>query len=856
MKHIFLILCTIISSSLSAAQVLNVGFADGENRVSLGNRTIVVDPKEAAVVLTAASLFADDYKLVTNKELKIAGNADKNNLIIVGTPQSTHISKLVRKGLLDVSAIAGSSERYIITIIQDPFRKGTDAVVVVGSDPRGAAYGLLSISEKMGVSPWYWWADVPVNHHKEVFISGQFVSKEPSVRYRGVFINDEDWGLTPWAAKTVEPEVGNIGPRTYTHICELLLRLKANMLAPAMHTCSDAFYTHAENKKVADKYGIMITTSHCEPLLFNNASLDEWDSSKDGEWNYQTNRHVIYNKLNNRVKEAAPYENIYTMAMRGLHDEGMRGNMSQEEKVKMLEKAIMDQREILGKHISTPVEEIPQIFIPYKEAQQLYEAGLEVPEDITLVWPDDNYGYMKMLSNQRDRKRSGGAGVYYHTSYLGVPHSYLWLNTTPPMLIYEEMKKAYNTGANRYWLLNVGDIKPMELAIQLFFQMAWDFKQFNYNNVNQYQAKFLAEIFGKNYRNDFQDILDEYYRLAWSRKPEAMGWEREWDSPELSRLQDTEFSFTNYNDAQTRLDDYTRLADKTNHILNLLPKNLWPAFFEMVGYPALGSNQMNRKFLLAQLNHELAAKGDMQGANRAAEMALQANDSIEQLNKIYNTMLNGKWNHMMMVPPAFCALNHLMPQLSTDNSAGKRELDLSPVAEEYALERCLFIPVDAFSNIVGGEHHSFRLLDGIGFDWQSLMLGEVTQQSYNPCAPEAPRVSYELPQIDADSITVIIYTLPRFPLYKGVNTSFGISIDNSQIEISNFLPREQSKEWKDNVIRNAMVTEKKFPIDRSLRNHELNIISGDPGLIVQRILVDWGGLKKTYVGPDRRSMNI
>lgn len=849
MKHLILLVLS-LCISLSAypqLRVSNDSLADG---VALGGRTILIDKNEAAVIKTAAGLFAEDYKLVTGNELKIADKPAKGNHIIAGTPESSFISSLVKKGLLDISPIKDGFERYLITIIREPFKKGTDAVVIVGNDARGTAYGLLSISEQMGVSPWHWWADVPVTPRQDVYIAGSYVSKSPSVRYRGIFINDEDWGLTPWAAKTYEPEIGNIGPRTYARVCELLLRLRANMLAPAMHTCSDAFYTHPENKEVADKYGIMITTSHCEPLLFNNASLAEWDSSVDGEWNYKTNRDVIYNKLDSRVKEAAPFENIYTMAMRGLHDEGMRGDMPLSEKVKVLHDAIMDQREILQKHIATPVEDIPQIFVPYKEAQQLYEAGLEVPEDITLVWPDDNYGYMKMLSNPADRKRSGRAGVYYHVSYLGVPHSYLWISTTPPMLIYEEMKKAYDTGADRYWLLNVGDIKPMELTMQFFFQLAWDFNSFNYNNVNSYQANFLAGIFGNRYRNRFQKLLDEYYRLAWSRKPEAMGWEREWDSPEFTGLKDTEFSFENYNDAQNRLADYSKLSDKAEEILKSLPEDMWPSFFEMIGYQVLASDQMNRKFLLSQLNHELAAKGDMAAANRAAELAVQANDSITALNKMYNSMLDGKWNQMMTVSPAICALNHLMPELTTDPEAGIKDVNLTPDPEKNFLEGCLYIPADAFSNITGGEKHSFRLLDGIGFDWKSLMMGEVTEPSFNPTDTSAPKVTYDLPRIDADSVTVILYTLPRFPLYKGAGTSFGVALDDSEVAISDFKPIEQSREWKDNVIRNAMITQFSFPIDRSADMHKLNIISGDPGLIIQRILVDWGGLKKTYVGPE------
>ncbi len=848
--RVLVTLCAILSPLLLHAARFGISFTPSEEAIPLNGSRILVDPAEREVVTTVASLFSDDFQRVTGESLPVINKPSGDNLIIVGTPDSKFIKILSSRHLIDITPLRDGWEQYLITVIDNPYKKNSHALVIAGSDPRGAAYGLLSVSEMMGVSPWYWWGDVPVKTHPEIFAAGSTLSEAPSVKYRGIFINDEDWGLTPWAAKTFEPEVGNIGPKTYAKVCELLLRLKANMLAPAMHTCSDAFYTHPENKVVADKYGIMITTSHCEPLLFNNASKAEWDSQKDGDWNYKTNRDVIYGKLDRRVAEAAPYDNIYTMAMRGLHDEGMRGDMPLQEKVGVLHDAIMDQRKILSDHIKTPVEKIPQIFVPYKEAQQLYEAGLEVPDDITLVWPDDNYGYMKMLSNPRDRMRGGRAGVYYHVSYLGVPHSYLWISTTPPMLIYEEMKKAFDTGADRYWLLNVGDIKPMELTMQFFFNMAWDFKRFNYDNVNSYQTDFLCSIFGRQYRKDFQTLLNEYYRLAWSRKPEAMGWEREWDSKEFTGLRDTEFSFSNYNDARKRLADYTRLSSNASRLMNLLPENLRPAFFEMIGYQAMASDQMNRKFLLAQLNHELSAAGDCEGANWAAARALAANDSIDTLNREYNTMLDGKWNHMMTISPAICALNHLMPDLNVNKDCGERPVCLSPVMEEYELEGCMKVPVDAFSTVKGGDVHSIRLLDGIGFDWKSLQLGEVTQAVCNPRDAKAPRVEYALPAIEADSVKVILYTLPRFPLYKGAGAAFGLTLDNSPVMVSDFHPVEQSLEWKNNVIRNAMITELTFPIDRDADSHTLSIISGDPGLVVERILIDWGGLKPTYVGPD------
>lgn len=835
----------------SAATDFEISFADGADAFPLVGAEIYA-PAERAVISTVADMFAGDVEAVSGVRPAIVKKAGKKPLVVIGTASNAKVKALAAKAGVDLSGLDGGFETYIIKSVDNPFKGCPKALFVVGSDPRGAAYGALSVSEEMGVSPWSWWADVPVEKHDSLFVKADYLSKEPSIRYRGIFINDEDWGLTPWSAKNFEPEVGNIGPRTYAKVCELLLRLKANMLAPAMHTCSDAFYTHADNKVVADKYGIMITTSHCEPLLFNNASKAEWDGAKDGDWNYKTNRETIYNKLDARVAEAGKYDNIYTMAMRGLHDEGMRGNMSTEEKVEVLHNAIMDQRGILAKHIDKPVETIPQIFVPYKEAQTLYEAGLEVPDDITLVWPDDNYGYIKMLSNPRDRKRSGRAGVYYHVSYLGVPHDYLWISTTAPMLMYEELKKAYDTGADRYWLLNVGDIKPMELSMQLFFSMAWDFGKFSYNNVNNYQTDFMCSVFGEKYRADFKRLLDEYYRLAWSRKPEAMGWERIWDAPEYYSLDGTDFSFKYYNDAQTRLAQYTALATLADDLYKALPADLQPAFFEMIGYQAMASNQMNRKFLLAQLSNELAAEGRPAEANWAAAQAVAASDSIDALNHRYNTMLDGKWNHMMTIPPGICSLYQNMPDMTVTPGAGEKPVDLAPVAEDYRLEDCMFVPVGSFSKVVAGADHDVRLLDGIGFDWQALQLGEITQPTVDASRTDCPlRVEYELPAIEADSVKVIVYTVPRFPLYKGANAAFGISVDGAKPFVSNLIPKEQSKPWKDDVIRNSTITEASFAIDKNAGKHRLAIICGDPGLIVQRILVDWGGLKPTYIGPGR-----
>ena len=541
------------------------------------NATVSYSQEEPKQVLRAINDLRLDIERVTGAGKDDVGN--EGGQIVVGTYGSETIEKLIAKGLLKEQDLKDKWESYVITVTNEPKPR----LVIAGSNTRGTIYGIYEVSQRIGVSPWYWWADVPVRQNPQAAVDcDYYASGEPTVRYRGIFINDEDWGLKPWAASNYERELGDIGPKTYARVCELLLRLKANMLAPAMHSCTGAFYSHPQSKVVCDSFGIIITTSHCEPLLLNNAASTEWDQLRDGDWNYKTNRETILQKWDDRLSAASKYENIYTTAMRGLHDAGLRGNLPLEERVPLIAKVIDEQRQLLEKHIGKQATEIPQIFVPYKETMDIYENGLQVPDDITLVWVDDNYGYMKRVSNPEEQQRKGRAGVYYHLSYLGAPHDYLWLNTTPPVLMYEELKKAYDNGADRYWLLNVGDIKPMELGIQTFMDMAWNIHAFDFDTVNRHQtdlltrlfgnhkvqsSKFFAERSGKAERK-VQSLLDTYYRLAWSRRPEFMGWEFEWDDEAHTGLKPTEYSFLNYDEAQHRLADYQRISDEVEAIAN------------------------------------------------------------------------------------------------------------------------------------------------------------------------------------------------------------------------------------------------------------------------------------------------
>ena len=786
----------------------------------IGKVSVYYDDEESYQVVRAIGDLKRDIAMVT-------GSEGRQSQIVVGTYGTKTISNLIAKGVLREQDLKGKWESYVITVTNEK----NPRLVIAGSDKRGTIYGIYDVSQRIGVSPWYWWADVPVTKNPDASVDcDYYASGEPTVKYRGIFINDEDWGLKPWSSTNFEKELGDIGPKTYAKVCELLLRLKANMLAPAMHSCTGAFYSHPESKVVCDSFGIIITTSHCEPLLLNNAAKSEWDEQRDGDWNYKTNKETIYKKWDDRLAEASQYENIYTTAMRGVHDAGLRGNLPMEERVPLITKVIEDQRQLLEKHIGKPATEIPQIFVPYKETMDIYENGLQVPEDITLVWVDDNYGYMKRVSNPEEQKRSGGAGVYYHLSYLGAPHDYLWINTTPPVLMYEELKKAYDHGADRYWLLNVGDIKPMELGMQTFFDMAWNIHAFDIDNVNTHQAKMLANIFGK---DNFQSILDTYLRLAWSRKPEYMGWEYEWDDKAHTGLKPTEFSFQNFSEAQQRLADYQRISDEVEQIGEKIKgkSEKWAAaFFELVQHPVQGAYQMNRKFLMAQLNQELLAEGHTAEANWAARQMEAAYDSIDALNHRYNELLDGKWRGMMALAPAFCALFHLKPEVTYTEGAGEEPLDLTPKSQP--LGGCYLIELADYQS----KSDDAKLVKGIGYDWQVMQLGEVT---------------YQFPQVDADSIDVFFYAVPFWPIYKGKSNRIAVSIDGGEPQVFENKFAEYSRSWKDQVMRNGIGCRLHFAIDKQAAQHTIIFKALDPGQMIQKVILDWGGLQPSYIGPQK-----
>ena len=633
---------------------------------------IACSGSEAPVVRTSLDLLSRDLQTVLSATAHIDTNTGN---ILVGTIGQ---SKLIEQAGIDISALKNKKQAFMLAVSED------GKLVVAGSDSHGTAYGILEISRLLGVSPWEWWADV-TPEKKEMFrLSSNFRElQSPSVEYRGIFINDEDWGLMPWSNKTYEPSdvKGEIGPRTNERIFELLLRLRANTYWPAMHECTLPFFLTKGNREAAKKYGIFMGASHCEPLLFNTAS--EWKRDKMGEWDYINNRAGVDSVLRARANECAPFENVYTLALRGLHDRAMNASNDMADRKQMLQDALMAQRKMLIDATGKRGEDIPQAFTPYKEVLDVYDEGLELPDDVTIIWPDDNYGYMKRLSSPKEQKRSGRSGVYYHSSYLGKPHDHLWMNTTSPTLMYEELRKAYDMTADRIWLLNAGDIKSCEFAVDFFLSMAYDIDSFNFDRAATYRTEWLCGMLGDEYRNEYQDVINSFYKLAFARRPEFMGWGYQWatDKHGRERNTDTDFSLANYREVDSRLSEYRRIGSITEKILNKLPEEKKACFYQSLYYPVKGCELLNRMILDGQRNRWYSIQ--QRASTSELEKKVKAcYDSLQVITQGYNSLLGGKWDHVMTMKQGFAAAYFELPALRKTSLASDATLGVMAEGED------------------------------------------------------------------------------------------------------------------------------------------------------------------------------
>ncbi|MFF7277175.1 glycosyl hydrolase 115 family protein [Streptomyces griseorubiginosus] len=602
---------------------------------------VFVDAADDPAVVRAAGDLQADVERVSGARPELLHTLPRSAplLVLVGTlGASPAIDRLVRRGRLDVSRVKGRWEASVTRVVERPFPGVGRALVIAGSDRRGTVYGIYDTSERIGVSPWYWWADVPVEHRDTVTVpAGPFTRQEPSVRYRGVFINDEQ-NMTTWSHRTQEPDK-NIGPETYKRVFELLLRLKANYLWPAMHPYSDFFNKYRENPELADRYGIVVGSSHPEALLRNG--VHEWEPwiaehpNPDGTapvYDYTVNPAVISDYWRARARQNAAYESSWTLGMRGLHDSALETKYATTipEKVVVMNDIIADQRRILAEEVGAAAE--PQIFIPYKEVLDLYNAGVQVPDDVTLIWPDDNHGNMRQLPNDAERARPGGNGIYYHLSYWGRPKSYLWLDTTQVAKVWQELRRVYEHGTDRMWIFNVGDLKSIETGLSFAMDMAWEVDRWESGEVEGFLAEWYGRQFGRRHAREIASIRTEYYRLAGELRPEFIA----------AGL----VSVVHHGDeAGRRMAAYERLLARVRAVGAEVPETYRDAFYELVEYPVHGAWLMNLKYYWADRNALAVRQGRGAGANRFADLALAAHSAEAALTTRYNTQVaGGKWD--------------------------------------------------------------------------------------------------------------------------------------------------------------------------------------------------------------------
>ncbi|MDC7685309.1 glycosyl hydrolase 115 family protein [Asticcacaulis sp. BYS171W] len=636
-----------VSISLIAL-VASVGTASADPVTLFDGQSVasIVHAKDKPFSL-AGDLLARDLTALTGQKPLVSTDLQscKQVCVVIGPIDSPLVRSIARDADVDLTDIKGQWERYDRVLVRSRRNPQATYLLIAGSDTRGTVWGVIDLTREIGVSAWEWWADVTPKRVDHLSVDGKRQqSQSPSVPYRGIFINDEDWALQPWAAKTFEPEVGDIGPKTYGKVFELMWRLKANTLWPGMHASTAPFYTIKGNKEMARDYGIVMATSHAEPMARNNTR--EWDDKQRGEFNWFVNSKNIIKYWTERANEVKAFENVYTLGLRGKRDSGMFGVKSKEQARDAMEEIFAIQRAILSKAQGRPATEIPQVLTLYKEVLDIYALGLKVPDDVTLVWPEDNYGYINQLSTPEEQKRSGGSGVYYHVSYLGRPHDYIWLGTTHPALIREQMDRAWQSNARRIWVVNVGDIKPAEYLSQYFLDLAFDHSTFA-QTPREHLVKWAAVQFGADKADAVASVMTDYYDLAWERRPEFMGGgQTEPTRPNVV----SDYVRTGGQEAKARLKRYADLVKRAEALGVALPADRQDAYFQLVLYPIRGAANLNERILKLNLATTYAFAGRA-SVNLLSDQAKAAHERIVADTATYNALGNGKWKGIMNMAP-------------------------------------------------------------------------------------------------------------------------------------------------------------------------------------------------------------
>ena len=786
--------------------------------------TLVISPADHQVAALAAADLATDIAFVTGLRPATTATPFPANgpLVLIGTlGRHPLIDGLVATGALAIGDLSGAWESFLITTITNPYPGVPSALVIVGSDRRGTAFGIYELARQIGVSPWHWWADVTPDLKTELLIpDGTRRFGPPSVKYRGLFLNDEDWGLQPWAAQTFEPENGGIGPKTYAKVFELLLRLKANTLWPAMHACTQPFNADPRNARLADDYAIIMGSSHAEPMLRNN--VREWTAPHDA-YNYVTNRDGVLAYWAERVRTNGRYDNLYTLGMRGIHDSAIQGTTTDAQRITVLEQVFADQRVLLGARPpsvaiirspdgtrspsdSPPTDNLPpQIFCAYKEVLDLYRQGLRVPDDVTIVWPDDNFGYIRSFAAPAERTRAGGFGIYYHISYLGRPLAYLWLNTTPPALIWSEMKKARAHGADRVWIVNVGDLKTAEIGTEFFLRLAWNIDAWGPDAQPAFLQQWAVREFGADHATAIADMLARYYQLNFRRRPEHLQWWLPKEEPRASDLSDVEI--------EARLQAFATLRAHADRLAALLPAARRDAFTQLVAYPIHGS-------ALANLRYFAGEKRDFNSA-RAADA-----DLLELTRQYNEELAGGKWRGFMHLEPA------------DDDWKSMRIAPWAPRAfppktSPTPLEFTQQWDAADFSRKTDQLGAAWTVIPGLGRSARAVtILPFDALSSANP--HNAPHLDYDFQLPEGGAYLLRLEFLPTHPLAPGRGLRLAVAVNDAAPQEVVVKVPDGSPDWARGVLDNTVRLEIPLPV-LPAGSHCLKVYMVDAGVVLDSL---------------------
>ena len=775
---------------------------------------VVSDVNDFPGVLRAVNDLKDDFRKVTGNLPAVSGKT----AVIVGTiGKSALIDNLLNQGKIAKSELSGKREKYIITIVKNPSSGVEKALVIAGSDKRGTIYGIYELSKQIGVSPWYWWADVPVEHQEHLYVQpGVYTEGEPAVTYRGIFINDEAPALQGWSEKVF----GGVNSKMYEHMFELILRLKGNFLWPAMW--GNAFFDDdPANGPLADEMGVIIGTSHHEPM---GRAHDEWRRYGQGPWDYDKNPEVLREFWRGGMERMKNFDVVVTVGMRGDGDEPMTEGAN----IDLLEKIIESQRNIISQVTGKKPEETPQVWALYKEVQDYYDKGMRVPDDVTLLLCDDNWGNVRKLPDINAPKRKGGYGMYYHFDYVGGPRNYKWINVSQIQRVWEQMNLTYTHGVDKLWVVNVGDLKPMEFPISFFLDMAWNPDRFNANNLFQYTETWSAQQFGEKYAREAARLINLYTQYN-SRV-----------TPEL--LNDTTYSLDNYNEFEMVVNDYKDLALDALRLYNLMPVKYRDAFDQLVLFPVNATSNLYEMYYAVAMNKRYAAMGDIR-ANVFADKVKECFERDSLLTIHYNEEIaGGKWPHMMDQ----IRIGYTIWQQPNRSVMPKVEYVQREVPKEKRfVEKDGYISIEAehFARSKGSDRIHWEIIPGLG----KTLSGVTTfPQNVYPQANENIYLEYDLQAVSSGGVEIQVILSPTLNFNANKGLRYALSFDGGAEEIVNFNGHYDGSlgDWQgERIIRS--ITKMSIP---EAGKHTLRIRVLEPGIVFQKIIFNFGGLKPSYLG--------